>query len=644
MSRGQATVFALAGMLLLFGAVLLLIPRQPPTENSAELSFQQSAVKQAVNICLARLTDEGLRLYGNDEAKVAGHIISGMAACSQAPRSSQAAAVRISQRAAVADLQYQLRGGTSLSFTYQADLTASEKTAPEGFDLTLPLDAGSIKMAPGTLMTKSGEPVAAMEFSLKDKHAGGRENAVVAGNWILSAEPEGAEFTKPIQITMAYDWRQLPSWVLEDDLRIAYYDANADLWKSVHSEVNLEQQTVTASAPHFTEFAIVYSCSGNDLHSAELGYLYKSPCSSQGKECPDWNVKGGYTSPYSGPIYGSEGEQITVSDSPSLEPCQFTDWDSEDGLGPSYGYEHVFGAGSKPLAARIDFRLLPNGNSCVAEQEPVELRIICDDECTDFQLNGREQARVLYDEFRYVNEGGTPVQRQVAALTFSPAGLRSGSNTLRFTVQNKFQACSSAWASLSVKGGVNPRTCGSARPGEILIGCTTTGMPVNGPAGEVNAVKKFAAEYSIPQRLALQLAKHESIDFSHYQEQYQPYKNCDGRVKCGDQGCSLGLLQINTCPGANPQCVGTVSYEPGSYDLCQGAKECNAKDVKDLQCNVEAGLRHLKNCYAAAADPVPACTCGRYHGWDYALRCYNGCACDNNYVELVKNAELQGIG
>ncbi len=92
MGKGQATVFALAGMLLLFGAVLLLIPRQPPAENSAELSFQQSAVKQAVNICLARLTDEGLRLYGNDEAKVAGHIRSSIAACSQAPGTGQAAA------------------------------------------------------------------------------------------------------------------------------------------------------------------------------------------------------------------------------------------------------------------------------------------------------------------------------------------------------------------------------------------------------------------------------------------------------------------------------------------------------------------------------------------------------------------------
>ncbi|MBI3052010.1 hypothetical protein HYY74_06175 [Candidatus Woesearchaeota archaeon] len=154
-----------------------------------------------------------------------------------------------------------------------------------------------------------------------------------------------------------------------------------------------------------------------------------------------------------------------------------------------------------------------------------------------------------------------------------------------------------------------------------------TGPTVTAGQSEVQLVKTFAAKYGVDLRTALQVAMQESGIRQH---------NADGSLVMGDGGCSYGVMQIYTCQKGHPECIGAISYRPGG-GMCTGAESCNGKDVRDTACNIEAGIRLLKSCYdGGQSNPKPECTCGRYYGWDYALRCYNGCVCGNGYVEMVR--------
>ncbi|MBI4438531.1 hypothetical protein HY640_01205 [Candidatus Woesearchaeota archaeon] len=171
---------------------------------------------------------------------------------------------------------------------------------------------------------------------------------------------------------------------------------------------------------------------------------------------------------------------------------------------------------------------------------------------------------------------------------------------------------------------------------------SSSGGGSTGSASVVDAIRYWADRHGVPRRIAFQVAMVEG-GLQHYAPRpYSAYGNCDGVVKCGDSGCSLGVMQINTCTNAHPQCVGKVVYQKGSPDMCIGALSCSGKDVKDLNCNIEAGLRLLKAGYdESVSSPVDACTCGgRYSGWGYALRRYNGCACSNDYVENVLRTDV----
>ncbi|GEM_PF-4501124 len=160
---------------------------------------------------------------------------------------------------------------------------------------------------------------------------------------------------------------------------------------------------------------------------------------------------------------------------------------------------------------------------------------------------------------------------------------------------------------------------------------TTPEKPISGNDA-VATIKYWAGKYGVPQELALKVAMAEG-GLQHY--------GSDGKtVKRGDGGCSFGVMQINTC--AHKQCIGKVIYDTNSGDMCRGALSCAGTDVKDINCNIEAGLRHLRNGYINwETVNSGACSCnGRYSGWDYALRYYNGCSCGNNYVENVKNVDV----
>ncbi len=151
-------------------------------------------------------------------------------------------------------------------------------------------------------------------------------------------------------------------------------------------------------------------------------------------------------------------------------------------------------------------------------------------------------------------------------------------------------------------------------------------------SSDAETVKRWAIKYGVPEIIALQLAKTETGGTLMHRDE-------TGNTIKGDGGCSIGIMQINTC--AHPQCIGPIDYDAKSGDLCLGAKSCSNTDLEDVECNVEAGIRLLKGHYEEwLKSPIEECTCGTYSRWDYALRRYNGCACDNSYVEIVKSQDV----
>ncbi|MBI2134080.1 hypothetical protein HYU11_05350 [Candidatus Woesearchaeota archaeon] len=164
------------------------------------------------------------------------------------------------------------------------------------------------------------------------------------------------------------------------------------------------------------------------------------------------------------------------------------------------------------------------------------------------------------------------------------------------------------------------------------------------PVDVKSTVIAFADEYEIPRDVALGVADVEG-GLQHYAANtYTPVGWCDGKVKCGDlDSCrtgSIGMMQINSC--AHPTCFSDegVIYDPKSGDMCKGAHACSGTDARNIRCNIEASMRLLRSGYdQGQRNPYPGCHCGgKYTGWDYAIKSYNGCVCDKNpnYVSEVR--------
>ena len=71
--------------------------------------------------------------------------------------------------------------------------------------------------------------------------------------------PDGATFDLPVTFTWAYDPEDLPEGVAEEDLVIAFYDAEAGEWVTCDCTCDPEANCITACVCHFTTFAIIGS-------------------------------------------------------------------------------------------------------------------------------------------------------------------------------------------------------------------------------------------------------------------------------------------------------------------------------------------------------------------------------------------------
>jgi len=70
-------------------------------------------------------------------------------------------------------------------------------------------------------------------------------------------QPAGAKFAPALSLTLGYEDNDVPQYLSEEDVYIAYYDATAENWVPLTSQVDTENNIVTAQVSHFTTFAIM---------------------------------------------------------------------------------------------------------------------------------------------------------------------------------------------------------------------------------------------------------------------------------------------------------------------------------------------------------------------------------------------------
>jgi hypothetical protein len=78
---------------------------------------------------------------------------------------------------------------------------------------------------------------------------------LIAGPYDFS--PDGAQFDPAIELMIRYDPETIPEGVIEEEIRLAYYDAIENEWVDLPSVVHTGALKVTADASHFTIFAVL---------------------------------------------------------------------------------------------------------------------------------------------------------------------------------------------------------------------------------------------------------------------------------------------------------------------------------------------------------------------------------------------------
>jgi len=70
-------------------------------------------------------------------------------------------------------------------------------------------------------------------------------------------QPAGAKFAPTLSLTLSYVDNDVPQYLSEEDVYIAYYDTTAENWATLTSQVDTQNNIVTAPVSHFTTFAIM---------------------------------------------------------------------------------------------------------------------------------------------------------------------------------------------------------------------------------------------------------------------------------------------------------------------------------------------------------------------------------------------------
>jgi len=105
-------------------------------------------------------------------------------------------------------------------------------------------------------LDKDGNRLAVMSISEETDLPALPENHYIIGK-AYKLEPSGAKFNPHLSLTLSYEDDDIPQYVFEEDICIAYYNVTNESWTALSSQVDTQNNTVTSRVSHFTAFAIM---------------------------------------------------------------------------------------------------------------------------------------------------------------------------------------------------------------------------------------------------------------------------------------------------------------------------------------------------------------------------------------------------
>ena len=122
-------------------------------------------------------------------------------------------------------------------------------TSPDG---TVELHIPDGAQTPGTHITFTPDPSAAQSLNLTAR------GVSALGSPVNIAVNNGTLATNRVQVTMKYNPNALPKGVTPTNLGMAVFDLNLDAWIPLGSTVNAQTHTISAIAPHFSIFSMIF--------------------------------------------------------------------------------------------------------------------------------------------------------------------------------------------------------------------------------------------------------------------------------------------------------------------------------------------------------------------------------------------------
>jgi len=133
---------------------------------------------------------------------------------------------------------------------YDGDLRDEISGTSEDGNLTITILEGT------TALDKDGKRLDLLEVVVNENPPEPPEDTNIIG-LPYSFTPAKATFNPSIALTWTYEPSDLPEGVLESNLILAFYSEDLGEWIELVCVVDIENNTITASIPHFTTFAIL---------------------------------------------------------------------------------------------------------------------------------------------------------------------------------------------------------------------------------------------------------------------------------------------------------------------------------------------------------------------------------------------------
>ncbi len=302
--RGQIAVFLIIAIVLLAGISLFLFSKEsvlvkPDVEGSINLKGNQDSLNFLIRSCLEDTTNQAVHDYGilsgvsNDF--IEEQIKTNLPGCTDnlkmfeeigfvITKEDIVVDVEITGKTLTVELEYPItmvKADTIIKFKNQnfilhrikwTEIEENKETI-----LSSPHREFQMIIPPGARILNNNKQE--VGFKILDREDYGFKNNVVMNMLAFDAYPNGAKFSKPVELTMLYNDSEVPFTVKEEDLRIAYYDEPTGVWLAIPTQVDVVENKLVAETYHFTKYAIVIKCTElEDIAENSIVLAIKEDC------------------------------------------------------------------------------------------------------------------------------------------------------------------------------------------------------------------------------------------------------------------------------------------------------------------------------------------------------------------------------